>query len=190
MNARSAAILAVAAVLAAAVAAELASDAGRRDVGTAPNPTTVSSPAMSATRQPLSRTEFAAAILARPLFATDRRPPTTAGAETGIPVADASLPRLAGIVTGGGARFAIFQPTDAAYPIVVGEKDKIIGRTVVGIGPAEVVLRDVDGDVHLHPLPTGGAERMAITAIEPVLPPPNPNRRIVPPSVPVNAAKP
>ncbi len=95
--------------------------------------------------------EVAAAINARPLFSSTRRPadqPTrtaaavTAGAD--------GLPRLTGVVVGPTGARAIFAGADGKSRAMA-EGDAVGGFTVRGIGPGLVTLSGSEGDRVLRP---------------------------------------
>jgi hypothetical protein len=88
-------------------------------------------------------------ILARPLFAIDRRPKadaTVAGA-----VSD-DMPRLSGILVDP-APHAIFQPTGDGKPMVVGVGDQVAGWEVQQIAADSVTLTGPKGTQTLQPKP-------------------------------------
>src|SRR5215471_7296301 len=90
-----------------------------------------------------------AAILARPLFSSSRRPPQSNSpkvAEDGG-LADS---RLAGIVIGAGPRFEIFAP-EGAKPLTVNEGETVSGWLVESISQREVALSAPDGTKTLQP---------------------------------------
>jgi hypothetical protein len=68
-------------------------------------------------------------VLARPLFAPDRRPDPDQSAARGAP----GLPRLSGIVLAPGNAFGIFQADAKAKPVIVGDGGSIAGCGVGGI---------------------------------------------------------
>jgi len=88
------------------------------------------------------------AILARPLFASTRRP---VAAPTGPAPLPASLPRLAGILLHGGIRSAIFAGTGGAKPVVVQEGAQIGGFTVQLIEAGQVTLGSTGGAQVVRP---------------------------------------
>lgn len=101
---------------------------------------------------------WSAALLVRPLFSPDRRPPRGAPVR---PAAHVDLPRLAGIILGPLSRKAIFAPA-GTRPIVVGEGERIdggwtVGRiatdavTLTGPGGAQVVRPSFDRVQHPPP---------------------------------------
>ena len=90
--------------------------------------------------------EWAATILARPLFSPDRRPSAAAAAITSAP----GLPRLAGIMVGPFGRSAIFAG-DGPKPLVAQEGARIAGYTVKAIEAAQVRLSGPNGNVVLYP---------------------------------------
>ncbi len=88
------------------------------------------------------------AILARPLFASTRRPVVAASGPAPLP---ASLPRLAGILVNGGARSAIFAGSGGAKPVVVQEGAQIGGFTVQLIEAGQVTLGGTGGAQVVRP---------------------------------------
>ncbi len=88
-------------------------------------------------------------ILARPLFAPNRRPP--AG---GVALPNAlppSLPRVAGILMNGGQRSVIFASTGDTRPMVVHEGGELNGFRVQAIEDGQVTVVGPDGPRVLHP---------------------------------------
>lgn len=112
-------------------------------------------------------------ILARPLFAANRRPPT----HDASPTADTSLSdtRLAGIVTEPGRAFAVFAP-NGGKPLTVSKGDMVGGWRVENITPGAVMLSGPDGTKTLEP------------KIDPNRAPPPPVAAAPQPSQPVNPA--
>ena len=86
-----------------------------------------------------------AAILARPLFAPDRRP-AAAG-----PAARETLPRLTGIIVDRQRRTAVFEAADGGRPLVLAEDGRIAGFVVRRIEPGEVMLDGPGGPRTLRP---------------------------------------
>ena len=84
--------------------------------------------------------DWAATVLARPLFDPDRRPPAPGAATR---PADAALPRLAGTMVTAAGRRAIFAGGGA--PLVVQEGARVGAFTVVLIAPGEVTLMGPGG---------------------------------------------
>ena len=89
-------------------------------------------------------------ILARPLFALDRRP--KAGPST-VGTSGDDMPRLAGIMIDGTLRHAIFQPTGDAKPVILGEGDQVAGWQVQQITADSVTLNGPKGTQTLQPRP-------------------------------------
>jgi len=87
-------------------------------------------------------------LLARPLFATTRRP-VVALATPALP--PASLPRLAGILVHGRSSSAIFAATGEGRPVVVQEGAQVSGHTVQSIGAGQVTLSGPGGQQVLRP---------------------------------------
>ena len=94
-------------------------------------------------------TDYAEAILERPLFKPDRQPyPADGGTLIAAPPAD--LPRLTGILMSSDARHAIFEP-DGAKPIVVAEGDNVGDWHVQEIAADSVTLTGPEGTTRLQP---------------------------------------
>lgn len=93
--------------------------------------------------------ELLAAIIARPLFSSTRRPPpsASAGSTTDSDLADT---RLTGIVTEPGRRIAIFA-VNGDKPLRVAEGDAVSGWRVESITPREVALSGPTGTKTLLP---------------------------------------
>lgn len=166
-----------AALLAIAIAAELTTgtDETGTDLGTA-------APRLPPSVMRVERTtveghrDFAAAILARPLFATSRRPPAaTATTARANPSSDTSMPRLAGIIMEGPTRVAIFQPSRSGKPIVAHEGEEVDGRKIVVIAPFEVTVSGPQGEEHLWPIPDVALLRSPLPLVE--APPANPDMK-------------
>jgi general secretion pathway protein N len=87
-------------------------------------------------------------VLARPLFATNRRPlqphPTAAVS------ADQSLPRLTGVFVSPWSRSAIFQPANAK-PVVVREGAVVAGWTIRSIDNDAITLARADQSQTIRP---------------------------------------
>ncbi len=151
---RTLALLALAALLAAVVAAELRD--GPPEGGAAP-------PAVSPGRGPqppapasaalpaVDRAQWAETSLARPLFSRSRRPPAVPGAVPGA--APAGLPRLAGVVVNGADRSAILVPADGGRPVVAREGTRIGAFTVQAIQAGRVTILAPGGARVLRPTP-------------------------------------
>ncbi len=92
--------------------------------------------------------QWAATVLARPLFSPQRRPATSAAAAA---QPAAKLPRLAGILVGPGGARAIFAPEGGGKPIVLGPGASLNGGVIRGIGLGGVVLARAGGEQVLHP---------------------------------------
>lgn len=87
-------------------------------------------------------------ILARPLFAPTRRPPTVAARVQGAP---APLPRLAGVLVNGDRRSAIFAGAEGGRPVVAGVGAEVSGYTVQAIEAGRVTLSGPGGTQTLRP---------------------------------------
>jgi hypothetical protein len=97
---------------------------------------------------------WSATLLARPLFASDRRPVP----EAARPVAhETALPRLSGIVLSPSLHLAIFEGDHATRAIVVADGGVINGWTVATIAAGAVTLaREGGQSVTLRPRFAGG----------------------------------
>ncbi len=91
--------------------------------------------------------QWAATVLARPLFSPQRRPPPPAGV---VAQAATALPRLTGILVGPDGARAIFAP-DGGKPIVLGPGGRLDGGVIRAIGVGGVVLARAGGEQVLHP---------------------------------------
>jgi hypothetical protein len=162
------------AVLAAAVAAEVAD----RPTGDVESPAastqhaTAAAPAAAALPDATHSEAWSATLLARPLFAPDRRPVPGPAA----PVAhDVPLPRLSGIVLSPDLRFAIFEGEHATRAIIVADGGAIEGWTVATIAADSVTLaRDGSQSVMLRPHFAAGTGVAGGTRVAAVAPPPRP----------------
>ena len=168
-----------AAALAAVIVAELAS------APAAPGPRTPPPRLAAAAAGPavaLDRSDDVAVVLARPLFARDRRPdPAQAAAAT----ENQSLPHLTGILVVGGDRRAIFSGEGAAHSAVVREGDQVGAYRVTGITGNDVTLLGPDGSYAVRPRfsaasPAAASSTVAVPAFQ--LPQPPDAPRFVPPS--------
>ena len=144
-------LLALGAALAATIALELtrgtADDGGMIAPAPHPAPALPSRAAVSPSEE--DRQGLVDGILARPLFATTRRPADAPAA--GPAAAPATLPRLAGVLVHGGSRSAIFAATGTGRPAVVGEGGRVGGYTVQSIEAGQVTIAGPGGPQVLHP---------------------------------------
>ncbi len=92
--------------------------------------------------------QWAATILARPLFSPGRRPPAAAAAAPGA--AAPTLPRVAGIMVTPAGRRAIFAEK-GTKPLVLGEGGQVSGFTVQSIQAGQVTVRGPEGVRVLSP---------------------------------------
>jgi len=99
-------------------------------------------------------------ILARPLFATTRRPAIRLAGPAAAPV---NLPRLTGILINGRSRSVIFAAPHGGRPVVAQEGAQIGPYTVQSIEARQVTLSGPDGTQTLRPAfapqPTDGTGR-------------------------------
>ena len=145
-------LLGLGALLAATIALELAGGVADDDGMTIPPPRPApASPSRAAAPLVLEedRQVLGDGILARPLFATNRRP-ADAPAAGPAPVA-ANLPRLAGVLVHGDSRSAIFAASGSGRPAVVQEGGRVGGYTVQSIEAGQVTLAGPSGSQVLRP---------------------------------------
>jgi general secretion pathway protein N len=93
--------------------------------------------------------ELLAAILARPLFSSTRRPPQSASPEAATDP-DLAGTRLTGIVTEPGHRIAVFA-VNGAKPLKLVEGEAVSGWRIESITPREVSLSGPSGTKTLQP---------------------------------------
>jgi general secretion pathway protein N len=91
--------------------------------------------------------EWAATVLARPLFNPDRRP--LAPGSAAAPAASTALPRLTGTLVTSAGRSAIFASSPA--PLVVQEGGRVGGYTVMRIEPGQVLVTGPGGARTVNP---------------------------------------
>jgi general secretion pathway protein N len=99
-------------------------------------------------------------VLARPLFAPNRKPSGEAL------TAGVGLPRLAGIIASPDAAVAIFQPAGSVRPVTARSGDSIAGWEVTAVAIDAVSLRKANDRVTLRPS-FAGAESGGGAAGEP-----------------------
>lgn len=133
------------ALLATAIAAEVLVPAGE----TTPAMTAVAYRPLATSALPApteaSRHAWLPAVLARPLFAPDRRP------ATGTIATDPGLPRLSGIISTPTGTVAIFQSATDGKPVLARSGDQIAGWQVAAVEPDAVTLRKAGARMVLHP---------------------------------------
>jgi hypothetical protein len=137
----------VAVALTALIAIELfvPSD-GDTEIGAPPAAQTAEAAAPAETQSP---SEFAEAILARPLFRADRHPYATNDQD--VSTAPIDLPRLAGILLASDLKRAIFAPDGSDKPIVVSEGENVGSWRVQEIAPDSVTMTGPDGTRRIRP---------------------------------------
>lgn len=91
------------------------------------------------------RQDWVQTVLARPLFAPNRRPPA------GLAAAPASLPRVAGILVNGNSRSVIFAAAGGGKPQVVAEGAEVAGFRVQSIESGQVTVVGPGGPLVLRP---------------------------------------
>jgi hypothetical protein len=139
--------LALAALLAAGLALELAQPAVPAVPPAAPPPAAAAPAAASPDEDALDA--LVQTILARPVLHPSRRPPDAAEDGPSTPVDDA-LPRLTGVLVSPEGRRAIFAP-GPGRAILLGEGDSLGGYTITSIAPHEVTLAGSQGERVLRP---------------------------------------
>lgn len=100
---------------------------------------------------------WVAVILARPLFAPDRRPAHDAPSAA----AAAGVPRLSGIIVAPGEAAAIFRQHEGAKPLVARPGDLVGGWVLSTISANRVNLRKADARITLTPEFDGAADSPA-----------------------------
>lgn len=131
-------------LFAAIIAAEVVARPQAADAGSAMPRPAIRPPPKPADTAHAARGPWLAAVLARPLFAPDRRP------VAGAVATDPGLPRLAGIIATPEGTMAIFQPAGAGKPV--------LARNGAHVGGWEVAK--IEGDsVHLQ----RAGERVVLT---------------------------
>ncbi|HEX4506734.1 MAG TPA: hypothetical protein VH722_13470 [Alphaproteobacteria bacterium] len=137
----------VAVALTALIAIELFVSSGR-DNETAATPaaqTAEAAPAADAQ----APADYAATVLARPLFRADRQPYVTNDQD--VSTAPVDLPRLAGILLASDLKRAIFAPDGSDKPIVVSEGESVGSWRVQEIAPDSVTMTGPDGTRRIRP---------------------------------------
>jgi hypothetical protein len=94
--------------------------------------------------------EWVAAILSRPLFSPDRRPPSEASAVAASSQMPEGLPRLAGVIISPFGRSAIFA-NEGGKPVVVTEGGRVNAWIVRAIDIGTVQVSGPEGARELHP---------------------------------------
>ena len=159
---RLVAALAMALLLVAALVVEYHSpsseDAALTPTSRRASPTTQPGTAAPATDR---HREWAATVLARPLFSQSRRPPASAAAAS--PDA-ADLPRLTGILVTGAVRHAIFAAPAGGYPTVATEGSQVGAFRIQSIEAGKVTVVGPQGMVSLRPSFAAAADRPGVQA--------------------------
>lgn len=142
-------LLSLLVALSAVVALELQPRGGDEDSMTEPPARVATLPAAPTPPAANNHTqEWVETILARPLFAPNRRPPANAPA---APAAAAPpLPRVTGILIDGNSRNVIFA-NPGGRPVVVPEGGSMNGFRVQSIETGQVILSGPDGPRTLRP---------------------------------------
>jgi hypothetical protein len=103
-------------------------------------------------------------VLARPLFAPDRRP------AAGVAAADPGMPRLTGIIAAPDAAVAIFQPAGSKRSVLARFGERVGGWEVTAIAADAVNLRKQDQVVVLTPRFDGVQHGTTIAQPQPARP--------------------
>ena len=152
----------------------------------APAPATSAAPIQASGLPPAAVDDVSAfmpTILARPLFALDRRPkagPAAAGAPSD------EMPRLAGVIIERTQRRAIFQPPGDGKPVTLVEGDQIAGWQIQGIAADGVTLTGPKGTQTLEPKADPSLAAAQPPNVDPTAPgaggrpPPNNPRQFLP----------
>ncbi len=146
-------LAAVAVLLAGLILYESIGSSG--DAGDAPQGQASTQPGGATGRSSAGGADAVTAILQRPLFRADRRPPSdTHGTGADLP---ADMPRLTGIVMSSDGDKAIFQPQGKERSIVVTVGDTVGPWQVRDIAADGVTLSGPDGTRRLQPKFAPGA---------------------------------
>ena len=164
-------VLATALLLAATLAVELhsrfAEDANLTPTSRRASPAALPNTAAPATDR---HREWAAIVLARPLFSPTRRP-AAAAAVAGPATAD--LPRLTGTLVTGSVRHAIFAAPAGGNPAVASEGGQIGEFRVQSIEAGRVTVVGPQGSLALRPSFAPAASRSGGPAAAAATPPPS-----------------
>ena len=178
---RAAAPWTVLAGLALIVALELNTTDQTAAPETRPAQPVASGPVTTPPAEAETRDQWVATILARPLFASDRRPQAVVAAAKPNPTGP-TLPRLAGILVVGDSKRVIFAGTGSGRPLVLAEGADVSGFRVQSIEPERITLVGPDGVRTLLPsfdpnpaaAPAPPPQAAAfVPALPSILPPPN-----------------
>ena len=118
-----------------------------------------------ATRRTDDASRSADIILARPLFTTDRRPPTETFAPSAPDIVE--IPLLSGTVIAGNRRVAMIVLPGAQRPTSVQEGERVGRFLVLRIGPGEVTADGPRGLVALRVSTIGAPDPAAAAAAQP-----------------------
>ena len=95
--------------------------------------------------------ELVADVLARPVFSVSRRPAPEAPVAAQAPAGPSGLPRLTGILVGGGVKTAIFAGDRDGKPVAVGERGKVGSYVVQSIEADRATVAGPGGSQVLRP---------------------------------------
>jgi hypothetical protein len=139
----------------------------------APAPAATAAAPVAASALPTAEVDDTASslpiILARPLFALDRRP-SASGSTIGA-VSD-DMPRLSGILIDQSQRRAIFQPGGDAKPVSLSEGEQVAGWQIQKIAADGVTLTGPKGTETLQPKPDPALAAAAADNPNPIAPGP------------------
>jgi hypothetical protein len=148
MNRTPRLLILIAVALTGLIAIELFAPSGN-DTDAALTPAAPTSESAAAAADTRSPADYAATILARPVFRADRHPYETNDQD--ISTAPVDLPRLAGILMSSDLKRAIFAPDGSDKPIVVSEGENVGGWRVQEIAADSVTMVGPDGTRRLRP---------------------------------------
>jgi hypothetical protein len=142
-------LIIIAVALTGLIALELAMPS-RGDSEITPAPAAQTAETNAPPQETQSPADYAATILARPLFRPDRHPYQTNDQEADS-TAPVDLPRLTGILLASDLKRAIFAPEGSDKPIVVAEGENVGDWRVQEIAADSVTMSGPDGTRRLRP---------------------------------------
>ncbi len=102
-------------------------------------------------------------ILARPLFASSRRPSAAETVQSSVPM----LPRLTGVIIAPGTRLAMFASAEGKV-VTAAMGAKVGGYVITSIAPSATILLGQNGVRHVHITFSHATPHIRPYAIEPV----------------------
>lgn len=128
-------------------------DRGSPDFDTTSAPPRIAPPVSAEPRQASAAdhtNDWVAAILARPLFSPDRRPPPEDG--QGRAASSTTLPRLAGVLVSPSGKAVFFAGDAGGKPVIVREGGRVGAFTVQVIEAGQVTVTGPEGTQVLRPV--------------------------------------